>query len=47
LPAGFGASLIVLVHLPPERSSRLTEVLARSSSLPVVAAEHGLPRLPG
>lgn len=47
LPAGFPGSLVVLIHLPPERASNLVEVIGRRCSLPVLAAEHDLPLLPG
>lgn len=47
LPTSFAASLVVLIHSPPERTSRLVEVIGRTCALPVVAAEDGLPLLPG
>lgn len=41
LPPGFGAAVIALQHLPPDRPSRLAEILGRVSELPVSAATHG------
>jgi two-component system CheB/CheR fusion protein len=43
LPAGFPASIVLAQHLDPRRPSRLAEVLARRSTLPlrtVDASEH-------
>ena len=47
LPRTLRASLVVLIHIPPERASHLVELLSRSCALPVLAAEHELPLLPG
>lgn len=47
LPAGFPASFVVLIHLQPERTSHLAEIISRECALPVLAAEDGLPLLPG
>jgi two-component system chemotaxis response regulator CheB len=41
LPADFPASVVVVLHLMPDHTSYLAEVLARKSPLPVVQAEHG------
>lgn len=41
LPKGFGAPVVIAQHLDPERKSRLQEILARRSSLPVrTVADH-------
>lgn len=42
LPGTFQASVIVLIHSPPERPSNLVDVISRECALPVFAAEHGL-----
>jgi two-component system chemotaxis response regulator CheB len=47
LPEDFGAAVIVLIHQPPDRVSHLVEILARRCALPVVAAEHDVPLVPG
>jgi two-component system chemotaxis response regulator CheB len=47
LPADFGAAVIVLIHQQPDRLSRLVEILARRCALPVVAAQHDIPLIPG
>lgn len=47
LPADFAASMVVLIHLPPGRPSRLVDVIGRRCALPVLDADHGLPLLPG
>lgn len=47
LPADFAASMIVLIHVPPDRASHLVEVISRRCLLPVLEADHGLPLLPG
>ncbi|HEU4975030.1 MAG TPA: chemotaxis protein CheB [Baekduia sp.] len=47
LPEDFGAAVVVLVHLAPERVSRLAEILRRRCRLPVVDAVDGLPLWPG
>jgi two-component system chemotaxis response regulator CheB len=41
LPETFNASVVVLIHQPPDRVSELVALLGRASSLPVVEAEHG------
>ncbi|HEX6020365.1 MAG TPA: chemotaxis protein CheB [Solirubrobacter sp.] len=46
LPADFGASVIVLIHQQPDRTSRLVEILSRRATMPVVVAEHGAELLP-
>lgn len=41
LPEGFGAPVVIAQHLDPERESRLQEILARRSRLPVrTVADH-------
>jgi two-component system chemotaxis response regulator CheB len=47
LPADFRASVVVLIHLRPERTSRLVGVVGRECPLPVAAVEDGAPLLPG
>lgn len=47
LPEDFRGSLVVLLHLPPFRASNLVGLIRRCCRLPVLAAEHGLPLLPG
>lgn len=47
LPKLFPASVVVLIHLPPERASNLVEVIRRQCSIPVIQAQHDLPLLPG
>ena len=47
LPGDFRAALIVLIHIPPLHASNLVELIGRRCALPVVAAEHGMPLLPG
>ena len=47
LPEDLDAAVVVLIHQQPDRHSRLVEILARRSTLPVVAAEHGLRLRPG
>lgn len=42
LPEQTGAAFVVLQHLSSERVSQLPELLARSTSLPVVTIEHGM-----
>ena len=46
LPADFPASVVVLIHMRPERTSQLVEVMSRECSLPIVAAVDGVPLLP-
>ena len=47
LPRDFAASIVVLIHVPPDRASHLVELISRRCSLPVVEADDGLPLLPG
>jgi two-component system chemotaxis response regulator CheB len=47
LPHGFGGSVIVLIHQPPDRLSHLVEILDRRSALPVFAAGHDVDLVPG
>jgi two-component system chemotaxis response regulator CheB len=47
LPRDLDAAVIVLIHQEPERSNRLLPILARSSTLPVIAAEDQQPLHPG
>jgi two-component system chemotaxis response regulator CheB len=47
LPEGFGASVIVLIHQPPDRLSHLVEILDRLCPLPVTAARHDVQLVPG
>jgi two-component system chemotaxis response regulator CheB len=47
LPEDFAASLIVLIHLAPERASRMVELIRRDCPLPIVTAEDGSPLLSG
>jgi two-component system chemotaxis response regulator CheB len=46
LPGDLAASIIVLIHVPPDRASRIVEVISRRCSLPVVEARDGLPLCP-
>ena len=41
LPETVPAAVLVLIHQEPDRASRLVDVLARQSALPVRVAEHG------
>lgn len=41
LPADFGATLLVAIHLPADHRSRLAEILGRGTQLPVAAATDG------
>ena len=47
LPADLHAAVCVVVHLRPDASSQLAAVLARTTTLPVVAARHGMTLQPG
>jgi two-component system, chemotaxis family, protein-glutamate methylesterase/glutaminase len=47
LPADLNAAVCVVMHLRPDASSRLPEILARVTGLPVVAARNGMPLQPG
>lgn len=42
LPPDLPAAVCIVIHLRPDASSRLAEVLARATSLPVVAARNGM-----
>jgi two-component system CheB/CheR fusion protein len=42
LPAESGMAFLVVQHLDPRHSSRLPELLARATSMPVVEGSHGL-----
>ncbi len=43
LPAGYGLPVFVVIHLPRDRNSILTEVLKPYCALPVVEAEDTMP----
>jgi two-component system, chemotaxis family, protein-glutamate methylesterase/glutaminase len=47
LPADLPASVVVVLHLMPDHTSYLAEILGRKSPLPVVQAEHGQSLEPG
>jgi len=47
LPADLNAAVCVVIHLRPDASSRLPQILARAAALPVVAARNGMPLQPG
>jgi two-component system chemotaxis response regulator CheB len=47
LPADLDAAVCVVIHLRPDASSRLPEILARVGVLPVVAARNGMDLQPG
>jgi two-component system, chemotaxis family, protein-glutamate methylesterase/glutaminase len=47
LPVELDAAVCVVMHLRPDASSRLPEILARVAALPVVAARHGMDLRPG
>ena len=47
LPPDLSAAVCVVVHLRPDVQSHLSEVLARSTSLPVVSARHDATLRPG
>ncbi|MGH7419558.1 MAG: chemotaxis protein CheB, partial [Candidatus Rokuibacteriota bacterium] len=42
LPASTGMALVVVQHLDPRHESRLTELLARATHMPVIEASQGL-----
>lgn len=46
-PASTSASVFVVLHIPPDATSKLHEVLAAKSALPVEPARDGAPILPG
>ena len=43
LPTDLQAAVCIVVHLRPDAQSRLTAILARTTSLPVAAASDGMP----
>src|SRR5262245_25488582 len=43
LPPDTGMAFVLVQHLDPHHQSRLTEVLSRSTSMPVLEADHGMP----
>ena len=47
LPAGLRASVFIVVHLPRERPSLLTELFIRKCALPIREAEDKMPVEPG
>ena len=47
LPTELDAAVCVVIHLRPDASSRLPEILARVGVLPVVAARNGMDLQPG
>lgn len=47
LPATLEAAVIVLIHMPPERTSHLVEIIRRECALPTVAAADDEPLRPG
>jgi two-component system chemotaxis response regulator CheB len=47
LPEDFSACVIVLIHQPPDRVSRLVDILDRRCALPVAAARHDVELAPG
>jgi two-component system CheB/CheR fusion protein len=42
MPADCGMAFVMILHLPPDRKSMLTEILSRWTSMPVIDAEHGM-----
>ena len=47
LPADLNAAVCVVIHLRPDASSHLPQILARIAALPVVAARNGMELQPG
>ncbi|MFL5777311.1 MAG: chemotaxis protein CheB [Chloroflexota bacterium] len=47
LPADYVASILVVVHVPPDAHSNLPRILARRSALPATHAKDGWPLVPG
>ena len=47
LPADFGATLLVVLHMPTSAFSALPWILDRAGTLPAMAAEDGMPLKPG
>lgn len=47
LPAGLQAAVIVVLHLPRDRRSRLVDIFSHRCALPVQEAEDQQPLLPG
>src|SRR5229473_3761705 len=46
LPAQTGMAFVFVQHLDPSHESRLTDLLARATHMPVIEASQGLPVLP-
>jgi two-component system, chemotaxis family, CheB/CheR fusion protein len=42
LPTDTGMAFVIIQHLSPHQKSLLTEILSRSTSMPVVEVEHGM-----
>lgn len=47
LPAGFALPVLCILHLPPDRQSRLAELFDQRVALPVVEATDKMPITPG
>jgi two-component system chemotaxis response regulator CheB len=47
LPAGFGPAVTCILHVPPDRDSRLAELFAQRTALPVREAQDKEPIQPG
>ena len=47
LPAGLDATVLVVLHLPPDRPSLLSGIFRRACRVPVVEAEDKAPLAPG
>ena len=47
LPLDLNAAVCVVIHLRPDAASRLPEILARATALPVAAARNGMALQPG
>lgn len=47
LPAGFALPVLCILHLPPDRTSRLAELFDQRVALPVVEAADKMPIAPG
>jgi two-component system, chemotaxis family, CheB/CheR fusion protein len=41
VPDNNGLAFVVLTHLPPDRESMLSEILGRTTRMPVIQAEDG------
>src|ERR1700704_3069073 len=46
LPVQTGMAFVLVQHLDPHHESRLTDLLARATQMPVIEASQGLPVLP-